>query len=155
MALAFYRRSNPDQYKTEGLLPTNGPEWKRIRTLLQKPVATATATANFLPQLANVSSDFMAYIEEQLNSINTHDFLPHINKVFLEMIGLITFDARLDSLVHPLPESSVPAGLIKAADDTNSNILETDNGLPIWKVGTHADKKNIEKEKEILTSKVS
>jgi len=69
-----------------------------------------------------------------LESINSEDFLPHLNKVFLEMTGEVTLDERFDSLRHPLPPDSVSARLMKAAEDTNSQILETDNGLPLWKL---------------------
>ena len=37
-ALAHLRLSRPGQYNTPGLLPTNGPQWERVRRPLQHPV---------------------------------------------------------------------------------------------------------------------
>ena len=37
-ALAHLKLSRPGQYNTPGLLPTNGPQWERVRRPLQHPV---------------------------------------------------------------------------------------------------------------------
>ena len=48
------------------------------------------------------------------------------------MTGAVTLDQRLDSLQAVLPATSLPARLIQAAEMSNSAVLGTDNGLPLW-----------------------
>ncbi|XP_023335363.1 cytochrome P450 302a1, mitochondrial [Eurytemora carolleeae] len=139
-ALAYYRSSRPQKYSTTGLLPTNGAEWRRVRTLLQKP-ANRTSISGLISSLNLVAEEFVEYMDRHFICVNKDDFLDHLNRVFLEMTGVVTFDTRLNSLQNPLQrilysktESSIPYRLIKAAEETNDKILETDNNLPTWKI---------------------
>lgn len=52
---------------------------------------------------------------------------------WFKVIGLVTFDTRLGSLLPGLTVDSCPNKLIQAASDTNSEILRTDNGLQFWR----------------------
>ena len=45
----------------------------------------------------------------------------------------MAFDKRLGALENDLTNDSLPMRLIKAACDTNSQILRTDNGLQLWR----------------------
>ena len=76
-----------------GLLPTNGPEWKRVRTLLQKP-ANKASIFGLISSLNHVAEDFVQYVDHHFESVNKDDFLDHLNRVFLEMTGVVTFDKR-------------------------------------------------------------
>jgi ecdysteroid 25-hydroxylase CYP302A1 len=38
LALKKYRKEKPEFYNNGGLLPTNGPEWARMRKAAQKPL---------------------------------------------------------------------------------------------------------------------
>nr|QTW43643.1 CYP302A1 [Eurytemora affinis] len=132
-ALAYYRSSRPQKYSTTGLLPTNGAEWRRVRTLLQKP-ANKASISGLISSLNLVAEEFVEYMDRHFECVNKDDFLDHLNRVFLEMTGVVTFDARLNSLQNPLQPSSIPYRLIKAAEETNDKILETDNNLPTWRI---------------------
>ena len=50
------------------------------------------------------------------------------------MTGVVTLDQRLDSLQPVLAATSLPARLIQAAEMSNSAVLGTDNGLPLWQL---------------------
>ena len=121
--------SQPSLYNTGGLLPTNGTEWAKIRKPLQKPIATAVAATQFIPSIDEVMKDAVQYIYENRQEFVKKDFLCELNKVFLEITGELTLDHRSDCLYPNLNPESVPAKLI-----TDSNILSTDNGLPLWRI---------------------
>ena len=50
------------------------------------------------------------------------------------MTGVVTLDQRLDSLQPVLAATSLPVRLIQAAEMSNSAVLGTDNGLPLWQL---------------------
>ena len=126
--------SKPALYNTGGLLPTNGPEWAKIRKPLQKPIATAVAATHFIPSIDDVMKDAVQYIHENREEFIKKDFLGELNKIFLETTGVVTLDHRFDCLYLNLNPESVPAKLITASEKTNSNILSTDNGFPFWRI---------------------
>ena len=126
--------SQPSLYNTGGLLPTNGTEWAKIRKPLQKPIATAVAATQFIPSIDDVMKDAVQYIHENREEFVKKDFLCELNKIFLETTGVVTLDHRFDCLYPNLNPESVPAKLITASEKTNSNILSTDNGLPLWRI---------------------
>ena len=76
-----------------GLLPTNGAEWRRVRTLLQKP-ANKASISGLISSLNLVAEEFVEYMDRHFECVNKDDFLDHLNRVFLEMTGVVTFDAR-------------------------------------------------------------
>ena len=76
-----------------GLLPTNGAEWRRVRTLLQKP-ANRTSISGLISSLNLVAEEFVEYMDRHFICVNKDDFLDHLNRVFLEMTGVVTFDTR-------------------------------------------------------------
>ena len=47
---------------------------------------------------------------------------------------MVTLDQRLDSLQPVLAATSLPVRLIQAAEMSNSAVLGTDNGLPLWQL---------------------
>ena len=126
--------SQPSIYNTGGLLPTNGPEWAKIRKPLQKPIATALAATHFIPSIDDVMKDAVEYIHGNREEFIKKDFLGELNKIFMETTGVVTLDHRFDCLCLNLNPESVPAKLITASEKTNSNILSTDNGFPFWRI---------------------
>ena len=76
-----------------GLLPTNGAEWRRVRTLLQKP-ANRASISGLISSLNVVAEEFVEYMDRHFISVNKDDFLDHLNRAFLEMTGVVTFDTR-------------------------------------------------------------
>ena len=151
-ALLHLRQSNSSLYNTGGLLPTNGQEWAKIRKPLQKPVTTAVAASNFIPCIDEVMKDAIKYIHESRETLSDRDFIYELEKIFMEVTGVITLDHRLDSLHLDLDQESIPAKLIKAADETNSNVLATDNGLPFWKIFETKQFKIIKKSQAYMAS---
>jgi hypothetical protein len=67
--------------------------------------------------------------------VNSFPRLPFLIVSCKLVVGVVTFDTRLGSLDPHLTPDSCPMRLIKAANDTNSQILVTDNGLQIWRHG--------------------
>nr|CAH0105835.1 unnamed protein product [Daphnia galeata] len=133
-ALEFYRLQRPHIYKSGGLLPTNGPEWHRLRQAFQRPLNMTENIRQYIPGIDNISCEFTEQIATSIkNNKKSADFLEDLSKIFLEFIGLVTFDTRLGSLLPGLTVDSCPNKLIQAASDTNSEILRTDNGLQFWR----------------------
>ena len=133
-ALAHLRLSQPQHYNCPGLLPTNGSDWQRIRKPLQKPLL-GTITANRqLPALDQVLLEAVEFLGMNKEYLATRDLLPELEKCFMESTGQVALGRRLDCIHLHLPESSTAARLIKAAEQTNSSVLGTDNGLPVWRL---------------------
>ncbi|XP_034655210.1 cytochrome P450 302a1, mitochondrial [Drosophila subobscura] len=135
LALAQYRRQRPHVYKTTGLLPTNGPEWWRLRSQLQKELSAPKSVRNFIPQVDGVTREFLAFLRESSCDGDAVDMLPKLTRLNLELTCLLTFGARLDSFS---PEEQSPHSrsthLMHAAETTNSCILPTDQGLQLWRL---------------------
>lgn len=68
------------------------------------------------------------------------------------VLGLVTFDTRLGSLEKNLTTESCPYKLIKAAGDTNNEILRTDNGLQLWRKWKTPSYKRICRSQEYIES---
>nr|CAD7394250.1 unnamed protein product [Timema cristinae] len=127
LALAKCRRDRPHVYNTGGLLPTNGPEWLRLRSAFQRDLSRPNCVKTYLPAIDKVIQEFLNKITPGHNG---NDFLPELSKLFLELICLVAFDVRLDSFNQ---KSELSSRLIDAALSINSSILRTDNGLQLWK----------------------
>ena len=56
--------SNPDLYKCGGLLPTNGQEWKRLRTAAQPPLSKKNIEKH-IPAIDKATLDFIEMIGKQ------------------------------------------------------------------------------------------
>ena len=67
--------SRPSLYNTGGLLPTNGPEWAKIRKPLQKPIGTAVAATSFIPSIDEVMKDMVRYINENKEEFRNRTFV--------------------------------------------------------------------------------
>lgn len=83
LALAQYRKSRPDVYKTTGLLPTNGPEWWRIRAQVQKELSAPKSVRNFVRQVDGVTKEFIRFLQESRNG-GAIDMLPKLTRLNLE-----------------------------------------------------------------------
>ncbi|GJQ70311.1 putative cytochrome p450 [Trypoxylus dichotomus] len=133
LALEKYRLDKPNIYNTGGLLPTNGPEWLRLRSVLQKGLSSPISVQNFLPSTNNIVQDWLLRIKELSQQPNV-DYLPELSRLFLELTCMVAFDLRLDCFSkRELKPSSRTSKLIEAALVTNSCILKTDNGPQLWR----------------------
>ncbi|XP_068902541.1 cytochrome P450 302a1, mitochondrial-like isoform X2 [Tenebrio molitor] len=134
LALEKYRLDRPNVYNSGGLLPTNGPEWARIRTVFQKGLSGPKEAPNFIENSDKVITE---WIDTRLKKILTKpdlDYLPELSRLFLELIGIAAFDIRFQSFdddeLHPHSKTSM---LLESAFVTNSTILKTDNSLHLWR----------------------
>uniref|UniRef100_A0A8D8VJU8 Cytochrome P450 302a1, mitochondrial n=1 Tax=Cacopsylla melanoneura TaxID=428564 RepID=A0A8D8VJU8_9HEMI len=82
LALEKYRLDHPEVYSTGGLLPTNGEEWWRIRSELQKGLSEIKHVRSNLDNVNNVMDEFMDLrIGHQATF---QDFLPELERLYLE-----------------------------------------------------------------------
>nr|AIL94171.1 cytochrome P450 CYP302A1 [Tigriopus japonicus] len=132
LALEKYRLDHPESYNNGGLLPTNGPEWMRIRQAFQ-PLLKPQKVEMFLGQNQGLCDDFIAMIRDKDTSLGIPDFLEELKKYFLELTVLFFLNERIDAIVQDLSPNSTAHRLMEAAMNTNENVLKTDNGLPLWR----------------------
>nr|XP_003701074.1 PREDICTED: cytochrome P450 302a1, mitochondrial [Megachile rotundata]XP_012135499.1 PREDICTED: cytochrome P450 302a1, mitochondrial [Megachile rotundata]XP_012135500.1 PREDICTED: cytochrome P450 302a1, mitochondrial [Megachile rotundata] len=131
LALLKYRKDRSDVYRTGGLLPTNGPEWWRLRKEFQKVSSKPQDIINYLEETNCVVQEFV----KLCSSETFDDLLPILSRLYLELTCLIVFDTRLNSFSKEEREkNSVSSKLIEAAFATNSAILKLDNGLQFWRI---------------------
>jgi len=140
LALEHLRLKCPQSYNNGGLLPTNGPQWHRIRSLAQKPLSIASPiiTASAMERVAR---DFVRMLEEKSEQgcdLQQIDFLEELKKYFLEVTGVFALGVRLGAIKADLSPESEASRLMEAALETNSNILSTDNsfGGTVWRPRT-------------------
>ncbi|CAK9801790.1 Cytochrome P450 302a1, mitochondrial [Anthophora plagiata] len=130
LALLKYRKDRADIYNTGGLLPTNGPEWWRLRKEFQKVTSKPQDVINYLKETDYVVQEFLELCSKE----KFDDFLPILSRLFLELTCLVVFDKRLNSFSEEERcKNSMSSKLIEAAFTTNSAILKLDNGLQLWR----------------------
>ena len=57
-------------------------------------MTSAVSASQFVPGLDEVMEDAVTFIYNNLETINTEDFLPSLLKIFMEVTGMITLDHR-------------------------------------------------------------
>ncbi|XP_023301139.2 cytochrome P450 302a1, mitochondrial [Lucilia cuprina] len=149
LALEKYRKDRPHVYRTAGLLPTNGTEWWRLRSELQKEISAPKSVRSFLLEVDEVTKEFIDYVPKNENI----DILPKLTRLNLELTCLITFGERLNSFTElEQLSNSRSSKLMLAAETTNSNILPTDQGLRLWRYFETAAYKKLRKSQEFMES---
>lgn len=134
LALEKYRLDRPHIYNTGGLLPTNGPEWLKIRSVFQKGLSSPVSVQNYLQGSNEIINDWIIHIDT-IKEENSKDYLMEIARLFLELTCFTVFDIRLNSFTyHELKPYSRSSRLLKSAFVTNSCILKLDNGPQLWKL---------------------
>ncbi|XP_015605352.1 cytochrome P450 302a1, mitochondrial [Cephus cinctus] len=130
LALAKYRKDRPHIYNSGGLLPTNGPEWWRLRKELQKAISRPQNVKNYLEDTDMVVKQFLKICTRE----KFDNFLPLLSRLYLELTCLVAFDVKLNSFSEvEMLEGSRSSKLIEAALSTNKAILALDNGLRLWR----------------------
>ncbi|XP_025833891.1 cytochrome P450 302a1, mitochondrial-like [Agrilus planipennis] len=133
LALEKYRLDRPHIYNTGGLLPTNGPEWLRIRTTFQRGLSSPSSVLNFISPTSEIIDDWIERINE-IRFIHNIDYLSEISRLFLELTCMTALDIRLNSFSkEELKANSKSTKLMEAALASNSCILKTDNGPQLWR----------------------
>ncbi|XP_044726569.1 cytochrome P450 302a1, mitochondrial-like [Chrysoperla carnea] len=135
LALEKFRMDRKHIYNSAGLLPTNGPEWYRLRSAIQKKISRVQNIKKYISSTNDVVNEFCQHIVElNTNRIVQNCYLPEFSRLSLELTCLVVFDERLNGFTKTeLKENSTSSKLLQAAFDTNSSILGTDNGPQLWK----------------------
>jgi ecdysteroid 25-hydroxylase CYP302A1 len=91
-------------------------------------------------------------LEKRFDKNNEIDeTLEEINRLNLELICLLAFDEKMNSFsdVERKPDSTT-SKLIEAAEETNSNILPTDQGFQLWRLIETSEYKKIRESQEFM-----
>ncbi|CAB3243679.1 unnamed protein product [Arctia plantaginis] len=132
LAVLHYRTRKPNVYNTGGLLCTNGPEWWRLRSKFQKKFTSPQSVKSFVTSTDGIVTEFIKWIEAKKVS-HSEDFLPYLNKLNLEVIGMVAFNERFRSFSPEEQESGSRSNkLIEAAFGSNAGIMKLDQGF-LWK----------------------
>nr|ASO98051.1 cytochrome p450 CYP302A1 [Spodoptera exigua] len=133
IAMYHYRMKKPDVYNTGGLLSTNGQEWWRLRSTFQKNFTSPKSVKSHVESTDIVIREFINWIKET-NISHNQDFLPFLNRLNLEVIGIVAFNERFQSFS---PDEQSPSSrsskTIDAAFGSNCGIMKLDKGF-MWKI---------------------
>lgn len=83
LALQKFRLDRPNVYNTGGLLPTNGPDWYKIRKIFQKGLSGPLSVKRFLDGSNDIISEWLERLESIKKESNP-DYLPELSRLFLE-----------------------------------------------------------------------
>ncbi|XP_037044691.1 cytochrome P450 302a1, mitochondrial isoform X1 [Bradysia coprophila] len=153
LALEKYRKDRSHIYKSGGLLPTNGPEWWRIRSEFQKGLSSPTNVRSFLSVTDDITDEFVINLEDTRVNDDVPDFLPTLARLNLELLCHLVFDVRMNSFSESeLDPKSRSSKLIEAAETTNSLTLPTDQGLQLWRYFETPKYRKLRKAQEFMES---
>ncbi|KAJ6640669.1 Cytochrome P450, mitochondrial, partial [Pseudolycoriella hygida] len=153
LALEKYRKDRSQIYNSGGLLPTNGPEWWRLRSEFQKGLSSPNDVKSFLPAVNEITVEFLNNLEDTRTNEDIPDFLAILSRLNLELICRIVFDVRMNSFSKAeLDSGSRSSKLIEAAEVTNSLTLSTDQGLQLWRYFETPKYRKLRKAQEFMES---
>ncbi|CAG9859105.1 unnamed protein product [Phyllotreta striolata] len=133
LALEKYRLDRPNVYNSGGLLPTNGPEWFRMRSVFQRGLSSPQAVRRFIQGTNDIVQEWLVMLNDIRNTPNI-DYLPELSRLFLELTGQNTLNVRFNGFSKDERRKySRSSRLIESALVTNSCILKTDNGPQLWR----------------------
>ncbi|CAH0627188.1 unnamed protein product [Chrysodeixis includens] len=133
VAMLHYRLSKPHVYNTGGLLSTNGPEWWRLRSTLQKNFTSPQSVKSHISYTDIVVQEFLQWIKEK-NVSHDEDFLPYLNRLNLEVIGTVAFNEQFHGFTEQEQDrNSRTSKIIDAAFGSNSGIMKLDKGF-LWRI---------------------
>ncbi|XP_001601675.1 cytochrome P450 302a1, mitochondrial [Nasonia vitripennis] len=129
-ALFKYRLDRRWIYNSGGLLPTNGPDWWRLRKEFQKALSRPRNVVNYAEDTDEIVRRFVSVCEDG----RFDDALPLLSRLFLELTCLVAFDLKIDAFSErEMLRDSMSSRLVDAAFTTNSVILRLDNGPRLWR----------------------
>ncbi|KAL0840422.1 hypothetical protein ABMA28_015678 [Loxostege sticticalis] len=132
VAMRDYRLRKPDVYNTGGLLSTNGPEWWKLRSTFQKNFTSPQSVKVHVGSTDAIVQELVNFTRDSF--VEGEDFLPYLNRLNLEVIGLIAFNERFNSFSDKEQEPhSRSSKTIAAAFGSNSGIMKLDKGF-LWKL---------------------
>lgn len=149
LALYKYRTDRKEIYKTGGLLPTNGTEWLRIRRQFQKSLSKPQEVVMYLKDANSVMEKFVDYCKQK----DYDDLLPLLSRLYLELIGLVAFDEKMNSFSkEEMREDSRSSRLIDSALITNDAVLHLDGNMRLWRFFDTPLYKKMSKAQEFMES---
>ncbi|KAJ8669898.1 hypothetical protein QAD02_001157, partial [Eretmocerus hayati] len=129
-ALLKYRLDRRNLYNTGGLIPTNGPDWWRIRKEFQKDLSKPQNVVNYVSDTDEMARRFVEICKTRVMA----DTLPYLSRIFFQLTCLVAFDFKIDCFSEEeLRPGSMSSKLIDAALDTNDVLLSLDNGPRLWR----------------------
>ncbi|KAM3962950.1 cytochrome P450 302a1, mitochondrial [Aphomia sociella] len=149
VAMYHYRVNKPQYYNTGGLLSTNGLEWWKLRSTYQKNFTGPESVKIHVENTDCVVREFVKWIKERKVSPD-EDFLYYLNRLNLEVIGIVAFNERFQSFSQSEQDSnSRSSKIIAAAFGSNSGIMKLDKGF-LWKFITTPLYKNLVESQDYL-----
>ncbi|XP_051158005.1 cytochrome P450 302a1, mitochondrial isoform X2 [Leptopilina boulardi] len=149
LALYKYRTDRKTVYKTGGLLPTNGTEWLRIRREFQKSLSKPQEVLMYLKEINPIMEQFVEICKQK----DYDDFHPLLSRLYLELIGLVAFDEKMNSFSkEEMQEDSTSSKLIDSAFVTNDAVLHLDGNLRLWRFFDTPLYKKMSKAQEFMES---
>ncbi|XP_049865928.1 cytochrome P450 302a1, mitochondrial isoform X2 [Pectinophora gossypiella] len=132
VAMYHYRMSKPHVYNTGGLISTNGPDWWRLRSSFQKNFTSPQSVKEHVEGTDGVVREFVKWIKDK-NLSGDEDFLSYLNRLNLEVMGIVAFNERFNSFSPSEEDSdSRSSKIIEAAFGSNAGVMKLDKGF-LWK----------------------
>lgn len=119
---------------------------------MQKGLSKPQNVRNFLPLADKTVCDFIHSLPGQLDENNQIDeMLEELSRLNLELTCQIIFDESFNSFsAEERQPQSRSSKLMKAASETNRNILSTDQGFKLWRFFETAKYKTIRESQEFI-----
>ncbi|CAH0407723.1 unnamed protein product [Chilo suppressalis] len=161
LAMFNYRTNKRNVYNTGGLLSTNGEEWWKLRSTFQKNFTSPKSVKVHVENTDQIVRKLVKAIKETY--CNGDDFLKYLNRLNLEIVGVVAFNETFDSFTTlEQNKDSRSSKTIAAAFGSNHGIMKLDKGF-LWKfVNTPLYKKLVESQeylekvaKDILIKRIS
>ncbi|XP_035826031.1 1,25-dihydroxyvitamin D(3) 24-hydroxylase, mitochondrial [Aplysia californica] len=91
--------------RPEGILVSNGQQWRRMRSALEKPILKPSLLSNHVSTMHTVSSDFVRRLDALRNDHgDITDILSELFKWSLEAASVVLYNRRLGCIsLEPLP----------------------------------------------------
>ncbi|CAG9785114.1 unnamed protein product [Diatraea saccharalis] len=148
LAMLHYRMNKRSVYNTGGLLASNGEEWWRLRSTFQKNFTSPQSVKVHVESTDEIVRKLVISIKETYSP--GEDFLKYLNRLNLEIIGVVAFKEIFDSFsTQELNPDSRSSKTIAAAFGSNYGIMKLDKGF-MWKFITTPRYKKLAESQEYL-----
>ncbi|KAK7056563.1 hypothetical protein SK128_013799 [Halocaridina rubra] len=138
--LEYYRKSRPQWYTSTGLVPGNGPEWRRLRSAVQG-LLKREIVSRYRAKQASVCRDFISHVQRQypvsINGRGGHciqNLLPLLFCYTLEAVGVVSLGTRLGCFDADGDHLQRASSVISANEDTLTVLGEALLRAPLYKI---------------------
>ena len=127
------KNRNMEPKSMQGVLTSNGEDWRNFRRKIQKPLLKGKHTAAYVPLVMNISQQFAENISNISNEDGTvENFSAEVYKWALESIAAIVLETRLGCLEGEL--KSEAAVMIEMVQKILQGNKALDSGLRLWEI---------------------